>query len=261
MFSDGGPPPYPRPGGLLMRVREAVGPLLSQRARTRIGDAFVSIAPRTIQRAGEQLLDFPITHYVRSNPILLIRVPRTGSVSTSMQIYGRVRSIPHRRATFYLRSDPDFFDRAIKIAVVRNPWDRLLSAYGFLRANGTMLAKPDPQSMRFMHGIASLEHLVFDHLVPNAARLHLLDPTLHHQHDYVCDRHGTIIVDRIFHTEDLDAMSTFLASLGLSKPLPHLNASIDGPHRATKLTPRIIDAVAAVYARDIALFGYSYSGP
>src|SRR5580704_16817340 len=40
---------------------------------------------------------------------------------------------PDIPAYAYQWSDPDFFDRAFKFCVVRNPWDRLVSAFHFLK--------------------------------------------------------------------------------------------------------------------------------
>jgi hypothetical protein len=212
--------------------------------------------PHRLQRTTERLIDFPITNFIRASRVLLIRIPRTGSVSTSMHIYGRVQNIPHRSAEFYLKSDPEFFHSAIKVAVVRNPWDRLVSAYEFLRANGASNAKPNPQTRRSMRGVKSIEHLVFDHLEPNAHRLQDLDPTLHHQHGYVCDSSGRIIIDRIFHTEDFGPIRAFMAEHGFGHDMPHVNSSADSSELAKTLSPRVHDAIGRIYARDAELFGY-----
>jgi len=238
------------------RARWAAEQLLTQRHRTLLGDTFVKTVPYRLQRSSELLFDFPISHFVRASRVLLIRIPRTGSASTSMQIYGRVQNIPHRSAEFYLKSDPEFFHGAIKVAVARNPWDRLVSAYEFLRANGASSAKPNPQTRRAMRRLTSIEHLVFDHLEPNAHRLDALDPTLHHQHSYVCDSSGRIIVDKIFHTEDFGPIRAFMAEHGFGNDMPHLNASSESPGLARTLSPRVRDAIGRIYERDVVLFGY-----
>lgn len=240
----------------LARARWAAEQLLTQRHRTQLGDTFVRTMPHCLQRSTERLIDFPITNFVRASRVLLIRIPRTGSVSMSVHVYGRVQNIPHRSAEFYLKSDPEFFHAAIKVSVVRNPWDRLVSAYDFLRANGASCAKPNPQTQRLMRGLKSIEHLVFDHLEPNAHRLERLDPTLHHQHSYVCDSSGQIIVDRIFHTEDFGPIRAFMAEHGFGHDMPHLNASTESPGLARTLSPRVYDAIGRIYERDAVLFGY-----
>jgi len=240
----------------LARARWAAEQLLTQRHRTLLGDTFVRTVPHRLQRSTELLFDFPITHFIRGSRVLLIRIPRTGSVSTSVHIYGRVENIPHRSAEFYLRSDPEFFHAAVKVAVVRNPWDRLVSAYEFLHSNGASRAKPNPQTRRAMRGLKSIEHLVFDYLEPNAHRLDCLDPTLHHQHSYVCDSSGRIIVDKIFHTEDFGPIRAFMAEYGFGNDMPHLNASAETPGLARTLSPRVREAIGRIYERDVVLFGY-----
>jgi len=231
--------------------------MMSHNTSVAVGDQFVSIMPHSVQRRTELLFDFPISHHIRSTGVLLIRIPRTASVSASFYIYGRVANIPHRSALFYQRADPAFFSSATKIAVVRNPWSRLVSAYKYLKSNGTDVSKPNPQTRRAVQNIRSIEHLVFDYLVPNVKSMHRLDPTLHHQHTYICDANGIPLIDNIFKLEEIEKFRVFMASCGVCGTLDRLNVSNTSP-AAVRLPPTIVDAVATVYAKDIALFGYSY---
>lgn len=241
-------------------VRRFLRRLMTHNTSVVIGDRFVSIAPHGVQRRTEWLFDFPISRYVRSTGILLIRIPRTGSVSASFYIYGRVENIPHRPALFYRHADPEFFRASTKIAVVRNPWSRLVSAYKYLKSNGTDVSRPNPQTRRAMQNIRSIEHLVFDYLLPNAKSMHRLDPTLHHQHHYVCDENGLPIIDNIFKLEEVETFRAFMRSCGISKTLDRLNATNFSPADPLRLPASIVDAIATVYAKDIALFGYGYEG-
>jgi hypothetical protein len=239
-------------------MRNAIRGLMTYNTSVVVGERFVALVPHSMQRRTELLFDFPISGYIRSTGILLIRIPRTGSVSASFHIYGRVANIPHRPASFYLHADPTFFTAATKIAIVRNPWSRFVSAYKYLKSNGTDVSSPNPQTRRAMRNVRSMEHLIYDYLLPNVGSLHRLDPTLHHQHSYVCDENGARVIDHIFKLEKIEEFRTFMSSRGIHRTLDRLNASEFSPEATVRLPPAIVDAVATIYAKDIALFGYSY---
>ena len=240
-----------------MVLRKLAATYLSQLQRTELGNAYVSLAPRPIQRASESIFDFPISRTIRSRPLLLIRVPRAGSVSAAFHVYGQVDGIPHRTAEFYYNSDPYFFARCLSFAIVRNPWERLVSAYKFLKEGGASLAKPNAQTRLQMRHLKSIENLVSDYLEPNVDRLHRLDPTLHHQHSYVCGQDGKIIVNRVFRMEQAAEIGQFMASAGLDPLIPHLNASKVHGRAMAMLSPGLEQRIAAIYAEDIKMFGYN----
>lgn len=78
----------------------------------------------------------PFTPHVRERRVIFIHVPKAAGSSIKMSLYGTVDNGGHRRilefAAYDAQKTRDFF----KFGFVRNPWDRLLSAYSFLMQGG-----------------------------------------------------------------------------------------------------------------------------
>lgn len=67
---------------------------------------------------------------------IFIHIPKCAGVSVCRSLFGNYGAGHYPVTTFQQVFDPDSFDRYFKFAFVRNPWDRLLSAWRFLRAGG-----------------------------------------------------------------------------------------------------------------------------
>lgn len=241
----------------LIGVRKLLRSSISYNTSVSLGDSFARIAPKGVQRWSEYLFDFPVAGFIREAPLLLIRIPRTASVSLSLQIYGRVSHVPHRSARFYRDADPAFFRRITSFAVVRDPWDRVQSAYNWLKVGGNALAAPNPASRRQMKGVETFDQFVSDLVLPSARSGHLadLDPTLRHQCDYVCDESGRVIVDHLFRFEEMQAVQDFLAAQGILTPPAHANITVrSGETDAMKR--RTAEMIQEVYWKDIEAFNY-----
>ena len=231
---------------------------MSYNVAMRLGDAFVRVMPHPLQRLSERQFDFPISQVVRQSPLLLIRVPKTASVSLSLQIYGRVSHVPHRTALFYRQSDPEFFELATSFAVVRHPAERMRSAYRWLKSVGNELAAPNGRSRRRMQSLRNFEAFVLDLALPafENGRLNDLDPTVHRQCDYVCDANETVIVDQIFRLERMGDVQAFLADRGITTPEARANVSRREEAILEPTSSDVERAIGRIYARDYALFGY-----
>lgn len=268
-MTNGSRPPGTAAGGA---ARTAVAPWfgardllrsrLSHKQASDLGDAFARFAPLPLQRVCERGFDFPVAKVVRGAPLLLIRIPKTASVSLALQIYGQVSHVPHRSAAFYRDADPGFFARATSFAVVRDPWERAASAYRWLRGRGNHLAAPDRRGRAAVVGVDSFERFVLDVLEPMAAsgRLRHLDPVLHRQCDYVCDAEGRVIVDHLFRLDRMAEVQAFLAANGVSGGEVRANATERAGGGGQDASQAVLGALGRVYADDAALFGYDPPG-
>lgn len=153
-----------------------------------------------------------------------------------------------------------------KVALVRNPWDRLVSWYTMIQEKGP------PTWYKRLTGLGKynkLRHYVltnsnsFEEFLYNC--VDTIDDTdgkksfLYNQLDYVSDEHGTVLVDFIGRFESLnDDTGTVLRTLGLpDASLPHKNSS-DHKHYRSYYTQETRDLVAKRYARDIEYFDYEF---
>lgn len=192
------------------------------------------------------------SHYADAHRCIFIHIPKAAGTSVALTLFGQ----PSRHVAWqeYARANPRKFAQYYKFTFVRNPWDRLVSTWAFLRQGGLNeqdrswaceVLSPYPDFGSFVRGWLSPESvLTWVHLLP--------------QHTFFCDDKGTPQVDFIGRFERLEQdFAVVAARIGCSEDLARINAS-ERHHYTSYYTPETRDIVARVYARDIALLGYDY---
>ncbi|MEW4531277.1 sulfotransferase family 2 domain-containing protein [Maioricimonas sp. JC845] len=139
-------------------------------------------------------------------------------------------------------------DRYFSFAVVRNPWDRMVSLYHYLKRTGKYgTICPD-----------SFEGFL-DAIDAQAAWTQQLR-SLRTQRSYLVDADGRMICSRTVRFENLSQdFETVTQRLGLSASLPHVNRS-DHDAYVGYYTSRTRECVARWYREDIDEFGYTFDG-
>jgi hypothetical protein len=146
-----------------------------------------------------------------------------------------------------------YFGEYFKFAFVRNPWDRLVSAFHYLNAGGA-----NPQDLQFREQYLSAYGGDFRSFVQDLPQF-LKAKHFMPQSRLVCDEDGRVLLDFVGRFEALDEGVALIAErTGLrGAAVPHTNASRHGRYTdyydaATR------QRVAEVYARDIRVFGYEF---
>lgn len=206
----------------------------------------------------EPPLSYSLAPFVRTRSIF-VHVPKASGVSVSRSLYGGLGG-GHMYVSEYQLAFPaaDFYDY-FKFAFVRNPWDRLFSAYHFLKSGG-MLAVDRSWAEQRLARFATFEAFVLEglhrrdvrshiHFVPQSAFLRSFDGS-HFPIDFV----------GFFENLEADFASIGMR-LGRPDRLAHLNRTQGAPrdYRGA-FTPPMVEAVARVYRQDIALLGYDFDG-
>ena len=135
------------------------------------------------------------------------------------------------------------FERFFKFGFVRNPFDRFISFCAFMtRQHGYF----DQDAQRVMH------HFLF--VDPPKDKIHYAP-----QHIFFTGSDGALLSDYVGRVEAMqESYDEACRRIGIpSRPLDKVNASRRGDYR-TYYTPELRDAVAALYARDLELFGYDF---
>jgi hypothetical protein len=148
------------------------------------------------------------------------------------------------------------FDHYFKFTFVRNPWDRLYSAYNYLK-NGGWDENDRRWAEQHWAGIDSFEQFVLEWLTPERLNSHL---HLRPQHYFLLDWRGKVLVDYLGYFETIN--DDFAAIASRVKPaatLEHTNASPRGGYQEA-YSQKAKEKVAALYKRDIDLFGYQFDG-
>ena len=138
------------------------------------------------------------------------------------------------------------FNGYFKFAFVRNPFDRFVSYCAFMLRGGDVFQQRPRDVMRhFLFADPPEHHILFQ---PQASLL-------------VGEDGETLLTDRVGRVEDMQgSYDAICARLGIpSRALERVNGSTHGDYRRY-YDPTLVDGVAARYAQDLELFGYSFEG-
>jgi hypothetical protein len=183
---------------------------------------------------------------------VFIHIPKTAGSSVARALFGVASR--HVVAADYIAANPGKFARFFKFAFVRNPWDRLVSTYAFLRDGG----------MNELDRDWAAEHVTpyadFGDFVRRGLALPEVQAWVHFrpQTDFICDADGRMLMDFLGRYERLNEDFAAVAKkLHRDVALPMTNVSRRSRY-ADYYTPETRDLVAQLYSRDIERLGYSF---
>ena len=191
---------------------------------------------------------------------IFVHVPKTGGVSIAKSLFGCLAGYHIDLSYYQCIFDSKEFRTYFKFAFVRNPWDRLVSAYHYLKEGG-MFASDRKWAERNLSSYPDFEKFVkgwvnrgnvytYRHFIP--------------QHEFLRLRSGVPEVDFIGRFENLEGdFDTVKKRLGIEAELPAINATRSRKKDYREyFTPEMEKIVNGVYRRDIDLFGYRFEdGP
>jgi hypothetical protein len=152
--------------------------------------------------------------------------------------------LPLRQVRPYLGEEA--FAGYFKFAFVRNPFDRFVSYCAFMLRGGELFQQQPRVVMRhFLFRAPPAHHILFQ---PQASVL--------------VDEDGkTLLADQVGRVEDMQgSYDAICMRIGIpSRPLDRVNGSSRGDYRHY-YDQTLIDGVAARYAQDLELFGYTFEG-
>jgi hypothetical protein len=150
------------------------------------------------------------------------------------------------------------------VVVARNPWDRLVSAYRFIK-RGSGIGGPHAGRVLRAEQYRIPEFDSFESFVNNwltGRDLMTLDLALQPQSQFLFNHRGEILVDHLGRFEALESTYAYLNEhFGALAPMRRSNRSGDPVDYRTFYTPDIIERVGQTYAEDIRMLGYSFDGP
>jgi len=158
----------------------------------------------------------------------------------------RVMEFPEHATASVAKSclPPALYARLFKFAFVRNPWDRLVSRYAQLLRNPAETPRYQAKAEKGFEEFLRWE----------------IRRDKSHQHPYVCDGNGRLIVDFIGYFERLEEdFKKVCDRLQLAASLPKANTSRHDDYQSY-YTPATRQLVADHCRRDIELFGYDFNG-
>ena len=184
---------------------------------------------------------------------VFIHIPKSAGTSVAKSLFGE---LPYHYTATQLRVifGTRTFKRYFKFAFVRNPWDRLYSAYSYLKGGGWN----DQDLSWYIENLADIpdfNSFVMDWLTSKRLQSHIhLKP----QSDFICDRHGIALLDFLGYFESIrEDFASITEQLGMEKQLAHVNSSKRKNYRDV-YSPDAIEKVRELYENDIVQFGYDF---
>ena len=195
-----------------------------------------------------------LLHSFYESKTIFIHIPKTAGISLLRSIFGDVTLEGHRSVSFYKQVFGNRYSDFFTFTIVRNPWDRLYSAYKFLQKGGINI-----------HDKNAFEtHLFiykdFEDFVLKGLNEKIIWEIMHFipQHEFVCDKNGRIIVDYVGKFDNLnkslDEINDILKS---DFELEHHNKT-DKKDYKDIYTPEMIEKVHQIYQKDIDIFEYNF---
>ncbi|MBZ0329199.1 sulfotransferase family protein [Halomonas sp. ANAO-440] len=194
--------------------------------------------------------------YWKKSGCIYIHVPKAAGTSLNKAIYGR--TLGHYTASEIRSHFPKLFSKAFVFSFVRNPWDRVLSAYRFAcigKTNSMGMYRPEQYKIPEFE---TFERFLFEWLAKQ--ELHKIDFVFQPQSTFVVDKHGELLTDYVGKVESLEVDIKNVESR-LNKKINvgrENTTSNDSDYRSEYVNDDMVKLVKILYQDDIDRFGYVF---
>ncbi|EMZ5965086.1 sulfotransferase family 2 domain-containing protein [Campylobacter coli] len=186
---------------------------------------------------------------------IFIHVPKVAGSSIERVIYQTDKwLVGHVKASDYTKFDKDKFDSYFSFGFVRNPYDRVVSAYHYLKNDS-----PDPCDIKW--GRLHINNLTFEEFILSLQDEEFKEEILSKNHfsfqyKYLCDKNMNILVNFIGKFEKLDNdFKKILNILRRKDSLVHINKSKHLNYR-DYYNSQIYKIIREIYRDDFEIFDY-----
>ena len=188
---------------------------------------------------------------------IFVHIPKSGGQSVSQSVFGMRFTTHMTLRNLSLVFSEQEFRSYFKFAFVRNPWDRLYSAFSYLQGGGGTGDINRDWAKSKWAGIDDFETFVTECLPE--INLERSFAHLSPQYKFVRLRGLKPAVDFLGRYESLaDDFEIVRKRLGINSPLIHINASARVRDYRSVYTDKMIEIVARKYRTDIEVFQYDF---
>ena len=190
----------------------------------------------------------PILSLFLDKKCVFFHIPKTAGISISNALFGDVKW-GHRSVNFYKSHyGENIFNSLYKFCFVRNPYDRLFSAYTFLKEGGI-----NNLDLEFSNSYLQ-EFTSFDEFVLKGLEKKEIMNWVHFkpQYTFVCDENDNIVMDFVGKMENLNTdFDTVCKHLKIESKLQKLNMS---SAKKNEFSEEIKAIIKLKYQKDFNLF-------
>ena len=187
---------------------------------------------------------------------IFVHIPKCAGISICKTLFGNHGGYHLGIKQYQLAFQKEQFYSYFKFSFVRNPWDRLYSAYKFLASGG----RGDIDRKWFVENLSKYTN--FREFVLNWVSYENIYKYPHFvpQWKFLSDCHGRIEMDFIGRFETIETdFGIILDKLEIGNNLKHENKNQERNCSYRKeYDKEMIDVVNSVYRKDIELFNYSF---
>lgn len=186
---------------------------------------------------------------------IFVHIPKCAGVSIGSALYGNLAGGHTTLRGYMAVFEPRLLLEYFKFTIVRNPWDRVVSAYHYLK-NGGMNERDQSWSAKHLSGYVDFGDFVRRWLTrENVFKgIHFV-PQLH----FIVDPHDRVRMDYIGRLETLPSDFAHITNrLGITAALPFKNRGRREADYRNYYDEETKAIVAFVYQDDIRLLGYEF---
>lgn len=213
-----------------------------------------SIAPKLAEKLAYHTSDWPYLPYMLKHRCIFIHIPKCAGTSIVSSLTGR-EYVDRNHATWlqYHRRSRTLYQRFFKFTFVRDPVDRVLSAYGYLHAGGNFQANDAYFRALILERYPTVDAFVLGYMDHQSIwRNKMLWPQWFFLYDYRLES----MVDFIGRYETIDQdVATVFARLGVKRPLSKENVTAQRAEKGD-LSEAAIRKIEHLYGYDFELLGY-----
>jgi len=206
---------------------------------------------KTLSQVGQP---FPYRKYTKKYKCIFIHIPKTAGTSILTILAGNRVFRDHASYYDFQRADLVKFESYFKFCFVRNPYDRAVSCYEYLKCGGNQM-----DDLYFKELIENkyptFEKFILEYLDKDIIHEHVLFKP---QYTFVYDCKNQCHIDYIAKYESIDKdFEVICKNLKISVPLPKING-VDRVSYKNYYTNNLIEEkIHFLYRKDFILFNYS----
>ncbi len=187
---------------------------------------------------------------------IFIHIPKAGGVSLAYELFGNLGGGHQAIYSYYLVYSPKEFNEYYKFSIVRNPWDRIVSAYFFLKEGGFH----EHDRSWFVENLSIFTD--FEDFVLNWVNKKNVYSYIHFipQFEFLTLGGAKLLVDKVYKFEEMPIVIKELNKKLKTKLRGHKKNTTKGrrPNYHEYYSHKTRKIVADVYKKDINCFGYSF---